>query len=1018
LTTLAKLCRPDVRGAVLRLRLFRALDRTAVRPVTWIWGPPGAGKTTLAASYVAARGLRGLWMHLDDGDADVASFFVHLAAAAPRRRRPLPVLSPEYRLALPEFTRRSFRELFGRLPTPFCVVFDDHGNASGGELDEVLAEGLAQVPPGGRVLVTSRARPPPAFARLEAGQALALLDGEALRFTQAESRALLRRMLGRPVAAARLQALQARTEGWAAGLVLLADAGPGAAAGEPGSPVVFDYFAREVLREMPPEQRRALLELALLERPTVALAEAVTGRPEAGRVLAELHRRGYFTSADGRPERAYRLHPLFRDFLLAEARTALSPARRRALRRSAASALERAGAWEEAAGLWRDAGDPGALARLVRTRAPALLAQGRHRTLLDWLAALPDALVDRNPWLGYWRALALQPSDTAACRARLERAFAAFSARRDTEGTCAAWCAGVQTLAHELDDLTLLDAWIDRLARLPPARGRFPSPVVEHRVAHTAILALTLRQPDHPELRGWAARAQRLARAEVEPTQRLEGLCVGITHHLWCGAPGQAVTLARSARELSASKDVAPLLRVLAKMLVARTAWLCAAPTHWRDEAEQGLALAAEYGIEPYRTQLLHECAAILLGGGGGGGGEPARRLLERAAPDPEQLPIDVRSVHFALRAWEALLAGEASAALRAAERACQLTAEAGMPIPVSITEILRAEAWRAAGHRERARLGLARVAESAERTGSALLLWSAELARADAALADGDRPAALAALRRALATGREQGLVSAYGWRPAPMARLCAVALEAGIEPVFARELIARHRLKPPVGLLGREAWPWPIEIDTLGGFEIRREGAAVAGGRKAQRKPLELLQALLVAGRRGMRETELADRLWPDAEGDAARTALGTALHRLRRLLGREDAVRRQHGRLALDPGVCWVDAWDLDGWLDRAAAMQGPDAERALDRALALYAGPFLDDGEDAPWAAPFARRLRGRLARALEERTHWSEERGEAGRALARLERAAELGAADGGTLVRVAKRTVRQRQLDP
>ncbi len=104
---------------VVRPRLFRRIDRGRARPVTWVWGPPGAGKTSLVASYLAARKLRVLWYQVDEGDADVATFFYYLGQAAPRRRRPLPLLTPEYRQGLAAFTRRYFRELYARLKVPF-----------------------------------------------------------------------------------------------------------------------------------------------------------------------------------------------------------------------------------------------------------------------------------------------------------------------------------------------------------------------------------------------------------------------------------------------------------------------------------------------------------------------------------------------------------------------------------------------------------------------------------------------------------------------------------------------------------------------------------------------------------------------------------------------------------------------------------------------------------------------------------------------------------------------------------
>ena len=92
---LAKTTPPSVAGVLPRRRLFRRLDRRA-RPVTWVWGPPGSGKTTLVASYLRARRHGGLWYQLDDADGDPATFFYHLSRGAKRaapHRPELEVLS-------------------------------------------------------------------------------------------------------------------------------------------------------------------------------------------------------------------------------------------------------------------------------------------------------------------------------------------------------------------------------------------------------------------------------------------------------------------------------------------------------------------------------------------------------------------------------------------------------------------------------------------------------------------------------------------------------------------------------------------------------------------------------------------------------------------------------------------------------------------------------------------------------------------------------------------------------------
>src|SRR5687767_11082560 len=95
---LAKLTRPQTTNAVLRHRLFARLDEALEHPIVWIHAPPGAGKTTLLASYLGTRERSGIWYQVDGGDGDLASFFYYLglAAQAPRKRRPMPLLTPEY----------------------------------------------------------------------------------------------------------------------------------------------------------------------------------------------------------------------------------------------------------------------------------------------------------------------------------------------------------------------------------------------------------------------------------------------------------------------------------------------------------------------------------------------------------------------------------------------------------------------------------------------------------------------------------------------------------------------------------------------------------------------------------------------------------------------------------------------------------------------------------------------------------------------------------------------------------
>ena len=158
----AKTTRPVATSIVPRERLFARLDGGPGRTVAWISGPPGAGKTSLAASYAETRRLRTLWYQVDPDDADVATFFHYLGRAARKldaaRARELPAYKPQFAGDLDSFAKKYFRQLFGRAKGQQALVLDSlHAVPPDSPLLAVLEVALAHVPKGWVVLVTSSA---------------------------------------------------------------------------------------------------------------------------------------------------------------------------------------------------------------------------------------------------------------------------------------------------------------------------------------------------------------------------------------------------------------------------------------------------------------------------------------------------------------------------------------------------------------------------------------------------------------------------------------------------------------------------------------------------------------------------------------------------------------------------------------------------------------------------------------------------------------------------------------------
>jgi DNA-binding SARP family transcriptional activator len=211
-------------------------------------------------------------------------------------------------------------------------------------------------------------------------------------------------------------------------------------------------------------------------------------------------------------------------------------------------------------------------------------------------------------------------------------------------------------------------------------------------------------------------------------------------------------------------------------------------------------------------------------------------------------------------------------------------------------------------------------------------------------------------ALRRALARG-DGSAPPAEGWGAAAIARVDEEARGLGVD---AGELVERlHDASP-----GKD--PPRVQVQVMGRFEVRSGGTPMRFGRKSPTRPLAVLKYLAACGPRGAAESEIADALWPDQDGDVALRSLAVNLHRLRKLLGDASTVVHRDRRLMLDARQVWSDAAAFELLLE-SSALASDEAERMrlAQRALDLYRGHFLADEEEAAWTIGVRERLRARF-----------------------------------------------------
>lgn len=408
-----KLYIPSIRSEIVsRPRLSEKLNTGLHRKLTLISAPAGFGKTTIVSEWAVDSKLPVAWLSLDDGENDPTRFIVYLVAA-------IRTIAPDFgndvmgMLQSPQpppvdsILTTILNEISG-IQNDFILILDDYHLIDAKKVDAILTFLLQHMPPQMHLVIVTREDPDLPLARVRSRGQLTELRAADLRFVHSESVDFLNQVMGVDLSTDDVIALEARTEGWIAGLKLAAISMqgnkdyPGFIKSFTGSHrFVVDYLLEEVLQQQPANIKKFLLYTSNLDRLCGPLCDAVISDPTicGKETLIYLQQANLFIIALDDERNWYRYHHLFADLL-----------KQRVKQDSNDISVEeihiRASIWYEKNGYEIDAFQHATIAndidraeRLMDGEWMPLHLRGIVAPVFNWLNQLPTDVLNTRPLL-------------------------------------------------------------------------------------------------------------------------------------------------------------------------------------------------------------------------------------------------------------------------------------------------------------------------------------------------------------------------------------------------------------------------------------------------------------------------------------------------------------------------------------------------------------------------------------------------------------------------------------------
>ena len=398
----------------------RVLDALENKASTWskvlsIVAPIGYGKTVLMSelfAYVQQSGEHCYWIGLDDRNVDMERVLSSIEASLNDRSIELHLIAGGTAI---EGRVEALLRTIALLPVPSTIFIDNLNSCRDEALGDFLDALIYRTAPTTRFVWSSSVDLPFNNARAKLQGLIHQIGFSELSLNIDEIHELLGSDLANRIGLPGVEILLRHTEGWPAAIrlaqILLIDSAEPLQALEAFSGTDEDITAllnRQVLKGFTPKLRDFVLRLAQLRTFSANLARLATGSKDADQYLDFLLQRNVFIIPLDRNRKWYRLHGLFREYLLKEAERSIDPETRRQVLQRAADWCGKNSEWRDAIDYALAAGDTDMGSRMLdRTATIFVRDRGDVELYIDWVEQLQSKHIQIGWETHFWYVWAL-----------------------------------------------------------------------------------------------------------------------------------------------------------------------------------------------------------------------------------------------------------------------------------------------------------------------------------------------------------------------------------------------------------------------------------------------------------------------------------------------------------------------------------------------------------------------------------------------------------------------------------